>query len=302
MTAGTGALLVLIGGGAAGIGALTKQEPRVVTAVGREADAAAHAAGAAPAQPADLAAVPPANDRGIGDASDATTPSTRASSTTATGVRRSDEADRNATREPRTTGTHHAEPAAGGVAAPKPSAAGSTPAVTSQTETETREIPYRTQLVRDPAMPQGSRRVQAPGIPGVETLRFLVTYAGGKETDRRLLDATVTREPQHRIIAFGSDGRPGRDHTRECGPDLGRCLLGRRACLEPVPTGGVPVPQAAPVQRAAPVQPTAPVRKAESGTVPLGGPLALTDRDLALLDANDLDSLDGLELDPGLVC
>jgi hypothetical protein len=321
MTAGTGVLLVLIGGGAAGIAALTKQEPRVVTAMGRETDAAAHAAGtgAAPVEPADLAAVPPATDRGFGAARDAATTSRNNNATTTTGRRTSNEADRTATREPRTTGTAKADPAAGHVAGPKPAAAAATPAVTSQTETETREIPYQTQLVRDPAMPPGSRRVQAAGIPGLETLRYLVTYAGGQETERRLLDSTVTRAPQHRVIAFGSQGRPGRDHPRECSRDLGHCLLGRRACLEPagdpVPTGGTPVvrtapvPQAAPAERTAPAKQTAPiqqaappVQKAQSGAVRLGGPLALTDRDLALLDSNDLDSLDGLALDPGLAC
>jgi hypothetical protein len=291
MTAGTCVLLALIGGGAAGIAALTKQEPRVVTAtaMGRETDTATHAAGAgaAPTHPEDRAAVPPVTGRGLSHAD-------AARGATVTGSRMSDEADRTATREPRASGTHKAAPAA-----TKSPTTGATSAATSQTVTETREIPYRTQLVRDPSMPRGSRRVQAAGVPGVETVRYLVTYAGGKETDRRVLDSVVTKAPRDRVLVFGGRGGGGRDHTRECGPDLGHCLLGRRACLQPTTdpaqAGGAPTQEGAPTPKGGTAQ-------AESGVVRLGGSLALTDQDVALLDASDLDNLDGLEMDPSLVC
>jgi surface rod structure-forming protein G len=268
MTAGTSALLVLIGGGAAGIAALTKDRARVVTATGREsATGATHSA--APALPD--AAVPPAvAGKGLGAAKVPVAVTDR---------RTSDEADRTATREPRTTDPAAPRPpaapaaAAGGAsAAPKPP---TQPAMTTRTVTETRAIPFRTWLVRDPSLPRGTRRVQTEGVPGIETLRYLVTYAGGRETGRQLLDSAVTRQPQHRVIAFGARGGPGHDRRHECGPGLSGCLpIGRSAC-----------PKEGQVE--------------ESGAVQLGGSVDLLDHDMTLLDPDDLD---GLELDPGMVC
>src|SRR4051812_9009922 len=286
MTAGTGALLVLIGGGAAGIAALTKQQPRVVTAVGRET---ATGANAAAGQPDRITALPPAAGRGFGapGAPVAGNPAagvpTDGDTSLATDGRTSQEADRTATREPRRTGDGKSDPPAGSraVAAPRPPAAGATSSVTSQTVTETRDLPFRTQLVRDPSMPRGSKRLQTAGVAGVEPLHYLVTYASGKETRRRLLDSSVTRPPQDRVIAFGSQGGwQGHDHRRECGPRIGGCLLGRSAC-----------PDANPATPAGPMQ--------EGGALQSGSSLTITEQDLALLDA---DGLNDLAMDPSLAC
>jgi hypothetical protein len=118
-----------------------------------------------------------------------------------------------------------------------PSPSPTRPVLTSRTDVETREIPFETRTVRDPALPRGTRRVDTPGVPGVETLRYLVTLADGQPTGRRLIDATVTRQPQHRIVALGTR-RPPAQHAG-CGQALNICVpLGRRAaCLigEPSP-------------------------------------------------------------------
>jgi hypothetical protein len=104
--------------------------------------------------------------------------------------------------------------------------------ITRVTVSETRPIPYRTRVVGDPSLPRGSRRVETPGIPGEQTLRWLVTRTDGKETSRRLIDTTVTEEPQHEVVAFGSPRRGWRlHHMRECGPGMDPCLpVGRSAC------------------------------------------------------------------------
>jgi hypothetical protein len=265
MTVGTSAILVLVGGGVAGIVALTRDEPRVVTAMGR--DSATAAAPEPPAAPGAPVREPAVRHKGLGDA------------VALDRGRTSDEADRSATRAPRTIGAdgvasgQHAPPAT--MSDPKPPVTGAAAATTTtQTVDETRDIPYRTQLVRDPSLPRGTRRVQTDGIPGVETLRYLVTYAGGRETGRQLLDSTVTREPQDRVIGFGGRGGPGRgDSPRECGPVLGACLpLGRSAC-----PSGEPVPESGSVQL--------------DGSVQLGGSVTLLD-----------DDPNGLSLDAGLVC
>jgi hypothetical protein len=249
MTAGTSALLILIGGGAAGIAALTRDDgkgeaPRVVTAVGQAAAAEPPAGGepgpATPRRPAAQAHF---------DAADPAAPRT------------SDQADRTATRNPRGAATiRRQQPAAPAATSevPPAAAAPARPVQTTRTETETREIPFETRLVRDPRLPRGSKRVENPGVPGEETLRYLVTVTDGRPTDRRLIDATVTRQPQHRVVAFGS-----RRGDRECKRALDVCVpLGRSApCPDP----------------------------AEESTVQLGGSVTVLDQDLALLDPDELE-------------
>jgi hypothetical protein len=216
MAAGAGALLILVGGAVAGVSALAGDDsaPRIVTAVG-EATAAA----------------PPDGDRPAGTTPQRPVARQPFDPADLSAPRTSDQADRTATRNPRGFSPQRARataPAAiAGRPAPAvpPAAAPARPAQTTRTETETREIPFETQLVRDPQLPRGEKRVDAPGVPGEETLRYLVTLVDGKPIDRRLIDATVTRQPQHRVVAFG-----GRRGFRECGNALNVCVpLGRSA-------------------------------------------------------------------------
>ena len=261
MTAWTGAVLVVLGGGAAAVAVIAKSEPRIAGAASRDSTIAAAVQPAAP--------VPPVTETfsgktALGDAE------------AVVERRTSDEADRTATRGPRRTATSvgRAADAARGDAVvatmpEEPPAPAATPVITTVTVSETRPVPYRTQLVRDLLLPRGSRRVETPGVPGEQTLRWLVTRTDGKETSRRLLDTTVTREPQSEVVAFGSQRRGWRhQHMRECGPGPDRCLPpGRTACPE----------QAA----------------AEKSADQIGGVVAVLDRDVAL------PSPDRLELGPG---
>ena len=263
MTAGTSALLVLIAGGAATVAAITKGDPRVANAAGRDSTIAAAVQPAGPVPAATGASTGEfAVGAGLGDAG--------------AGVesRMSDEADRTATRGPRRVATGgRAGGSSRGDADAAPEAPGVTtaaPVITTSTVTETRPIPYQTRLVRDPSLPRGSRRVQTPGIPGEQTLRWLVTRSDGKETGRELIDTTVTREPQHQVIAFGGHGGGWRHrHQRECGLGLDPCLPLRRGdCPEEA--------------------------RAEESAIQLGGSVTVLDEDLALLNP------DALELDPRL--
>ena len=141
--------------------------------------------------------------------------------------------------------------------------------ITTRTVVETRAIPFRTRLVRDPDLPRGSKRLRTPGVPGEETLRYLVTFTDGRETGRRLVSTEVTREPQHRVVAIGSRRGNG---PRECRTGDDRCRpVGRSiACpgdLDPA--------------------------------IQENGSLALLEGDLAMLEPDDLN---GMELDPALLC
>lgn len=258
MAAGTSALLIVIGSAAAGVAALTKDgpdAPRIVTAVGQAADAdavpsvggKAAAEGEAPAPRRVVAQ--PGYDPG------------------ATAPRTSDEADRTATRGPRRPAKaphHSAAPAPVTQAVPKGSVA-VPPALTTRTEYEKREVPFPTRLVRDPDLPRGAKKIQSPGTPGEETLRYLVTLTDGRETDRKLMDITVTREPQPRVVAFGSRRVIDRPRSRDCGKRIDICVpLGRRACPE--------------------------ARQPEN-SVALGGSITVLDQDIELLDGNALGEL-----------
>jgi hypothetical protein len=274
MTAGASALLVVIGGGTAGIAAFTGDGPRIVTAVGAGQTAAAPGTAHRPAPP------PPAVDAALGNE-----PDVRADAAPVE-RRTSDQADRTATRPPRRTGT-----AAVTTAAPPPAGVGGNapvgvggnapvappapqpPTVTTRTVTETRAIPFRTRLVRDPRLPRGSKEVQAEGVPGEETLRWAVTYSDGRPTDRRLIDSVITREPQHRVVAFGTRrGWRGDGHRhRGCRPGSGHCF---------------------PIGRSA----TCPDKAADR---PESTEAGVLDQDFVQLAPQDLKSL---EINPGMLC
>lgn len=253
MTAGTSALLLAIGGGAAGVAYLTKDR-----AQGADRTTSAAAPQAAPANKDGEDAGPdPATAAGLGDAVKA-----------ATGDRTSQEADRTATRDSGQTATAGEKPAdkhaihtpatqirpnqaADPTPLNVPAKAPAGPVITTTTVSETQPIPFRTTFVRDPSMPRGTSRVQTPGVAGVQTVRWLVTYADGRETGRRSIGSTVTRAPQQRVIALGAQGRGrgwggrgwndqgsndrGWDRPRECDADLGPCIhLNEMDCPESV--------------------------------------------------------------------
>ncbi|MEV4704065.1 G5 domain-containing protein [Actinoplanes sp. NPDC049316] len=169
------------------------------------------------------------------------------------------EADRTATRAPRRTST-----VAETNRVPVRVAATGTvpvPVVRTARVSETQTIPFRTMLVRDPSLPRGSKRVQKRGVPGERVLHYEVTYTGSKETARRLLDSTVTREPQHRVIAFGNRRSGDRHHDKD-----GRC--GDRS-------------ECAPLARSAMCSDETKAEEEE-----------LLDQHLGLLSSDDLDALD----------
>lgn len=219
MTAGASAVLMVVGGGTAGIATITKDEPRIVTAVRQDTAVLAEPASAQPAVPpavpgttpptAAAATLPPAA-AGLGAHDAAVEPDRRTEA----------QADRTATRTPRKEAVAgRPAPAATRAPAAKPAApAPPPPVVTNRTEVERRTIPYRTRLVRDPGMERGQKRVQNEGVPGEQELRYLVRVEDGQPVERRLVGSTVVREPQHRVVAFGTKRSGCRDDRCHDGP------------------------------------------------------------------------------------
>ncbi|GAA4593134.1 hypothetical protein BJY16_000863 [Actinoplanes octamycinicus] len=268
MAAGTSALLVLLGGGVAGAAVLVGGDEPAATAeqaiaadpgaarldedpeiVSREAAAAepvprrhVHV----PVQP-----VPPVSGRQARAAVETGAELTRA--------RAEDPADRTGPRSPRVAKKR---------AKDRPKAE---PVVTTRTDVETRPIPFPTRVVRDETLPRGVRKVQSPGTPGEELVRYLVTLVDGKPSGRRVLDTTVTRQPEQRVVVFGVQ-RDGSCALNLCVP------LGRAGCPE-ANAPGEPEPA--------------------SSREPESGPLTVTDEDLSLLDP---ESLADVRLEPATLC
>jgi len=287
MATGAGVLLLAIGGSVAGFSALARDEPAPVQAAARDLPV-----GPEVTTPPSKPAPPPVAKAGLG--AQAGKHSRRGEapaghSPIADRAGRLDQADRTATRKPRK------KPAAGKVVpGPHPSAAVPTaPAVTTRTVSETRPLPYQTQLVRDPSLPRGTRSVQEPGVVGEQTLRYVVTYTSGRETGRRLLDTTVTRQPQQRVVAFGARRGLGagrwHDRPRECGLVDDACVPISRSALCADEPKADPAADAEPTDGAS--SPPGPVDPVEES-----GP---QDDDLFLVDPADLAEL---ELDPSVIC
>ena len=281
MASGATALLVVIGGSVAGISAMVRDEPRVVQAAAREQPILQEME-PAPVKPAASPAVATA---GLG--AQAGKHAGRADAP-ADSRRISDEADRTATRRPRETPKADKVRPDGRPGAAAPAA----PAVTTRTVSETRPIPFQTQLVRDRSLPRGTRRVQAPGIVGEQTLRYVVTYTDGRETGRRFLDAIVTKQPQHRVVAFGSrrgwGPDRGNDRPPECGLIHDGCVPISRSALCPEPE-----PKADATQGAEPSA-TATATDNDTAASPAERPA-----EFYLIDPADVADL---ELDPGIIC
>ncbi|MBB3097287.1 hypothetical protein FHR83_004962 [Actinoplanes campanulatus] len=275
MAAGAGALFVLVGGGAAGISTMTtpdgtpvaaaegavqpdpgaarlEENPEVVSRAAAAAQPLPKRRGHTPAAP-----VPAGKPAGTDQLSRARVADERADRT---GPRPAHTSGKRAGRDRR-------EPAAG-------------PVVTTRTDEQTRAIPFRTKVIRDPALPRGTRFVRSPGAPGVETARYLVTLTDGKQTARRLLGKTVTRKPENRVVVFGAFRKPDLDAA--CEHAMALCVpMGRTAVCPPEATPGPAVTVA-----------VTPSPSTSPGTV-------VTEEDL--LAAGE-ELLDGVLLEPASLC
>ncbi|HET6481347.1 MAG TPA: G5 domain-containing protein [Actinoplanes sp.] len=105
------------------------------------------------------------------------------------------------------------------------------PVLTTRTTYEKRQTPFKTRQVRDSSLTLGAEKVQSPGVPGEETLRYLVTFTDGRQTGRKLVGTTITRQPQDRVVALGSGHEPESPQTDDCNELLDICvLLGHSDC------------------------------------------------------------------------
>lgn len=79
-----------------------------------------------------------------------------------------------------------------------------TPTVVTKTEQTTEPVGFGTQDVNDPTLSQGQTAVQTPGMNGVRTHTYQVTYINGVETGRTEISNQVTQQPVAQVVAHGT--------------------------------------------------------------------------------------------------
>ena len=76
--------------------------------------------------------------------------------------------------------------------------------VTYATETYSRTLPYETEYIIDPELPEGEEQVVTAGTDGEELCTAMVTYENGQETHRNVTRSRITVEPVNEVIAVGT--------------------------------------------------------------------------------------------------
>ncbi|WP_433827251.1 G5 domain-containing protein [Actinoplanes sp. CA-015351] len=301
MTAGTTALLVLVGGGVAGVATLTGgDDSRGSVAAGEMGDAGQPSDEGGPDLGAPeleespevvsraAAAAEPLPRRHLPAPSRAATTAAEADAEKLSEARTKDEhADRTGPRLTRTPGKASSERESPRQAAAPPAAA--QPIVTTRTDVETRAIPYDTRVIRDPSLPRGTRMIESPGEFGEETLSYLVTLTDGRPTARILTGSEITRDPEPRVVVFGAR----RKWDRDCEGPLRVCVPLGRSAICPADGSGEGIKQ--PADLAAKPEDEAGERRGGL----LGTPVILTQEELGLLDA---ETLDRVRLDTAGMC
>ena len=76
--------------------------------------------------------------------------------------------------------------------------------VIREDQTYTSTIPHGVSYCYDPSLPQGMEEVVTPGVDGEMRCTATVTYVNSRETDRKVLSETITRNAVDEVIAVGT--------------------------------------------------------------------------------------------------
>ncbi|MEV1290090.1 G5 domain-containing protein [Micromonospora sp. NPDC049679] len=105
-----------------------------------------------------------------------------------------------------------------GAAVPSPSVE-ATPTIEKRTVAEQQAVPFATKTVKDASLPKGTRKVRTPGVAGVKTATYEVTFTNGVQTGKKLVRQQVTKAPVTQVIAVGTKA------TSRCDPNYsGACV------------------------------------------------------------------------------
>lgn len=76
--------------------------------------------------------------------------------------------------------------------------------VTYATEVYSRTLPYTTEYIASPDLPEGEEQVITAGCDGEELCTAMVTYENGQEINRNVTRTRTTLEPVNQVIAVGT--------------------------------------------------------------------------------------------------
>lgn len=79
-----------------------------------------------------------------------------------------------------------------------------TPVVTTKAVTETSRIPFGSTTVQSSTLARGTTTVTTPGVRGVTTRTYTVTYTDGVESGRVLMSERVTTPPVTQVTTVGT--------------------------------------------------------------------------------------------------
>jgi hypothetical protein len=97
------------------------------------------------------------------------------------------------------TPTHTAAPKSTPTPTPTP-----TPVVSTKDVVETVRIPFGSTTVQSATLAEGTSSVTTPGVDGVDTKTYSVTYSDGVETGRVLQSDLVTTQPVTQVTTVGT--------------------------------------------------------------------------------------------------
>ena len=76
--------------------------------------------------------------------------------------------------------------------------------VETKIEKETEAIPFATTSENDPSINEGESIVSQAGVNGTRTTTYEVVYTDGKETRRKQVSETITKQPVTKIVLIGT--------------------------------------------------------------------------------------------------
>lgn len=74
----------------------------------------------------------------------------------------------------------------------------------SSSRTVTEVVPFETETVEDPSLPQGYESIRTAGVAGEATVTYEVKTVGGAVVERTLVDRKVTRKPVNEVLVVGT--------------------------------------------------------------------------------------------------
>jgi hypothetical protein len=84
------------------------------------------------------------------------------------------------------------------------------PVITTQTEAETQPVPFTSTTVNTSALSKGVTKVTTPGVDGVSTLTYKLTFTDGQQTNKELVSQVTTTPPVTQVTSVGTYVAPVR--------------------------------------------------------------------------------------------